>query len=111
MCSISRAGREKAVETPHGHRLPTSLPRHLQVVSRSRRGGTHLARDTGGDDDEVSPREGALEAVLVLDVALGDGGGVDVANVGGDALDDGDDIEEGELGDGRVLRGGGGWTG
>lgn len=89
-------------------------------------GHPRLAGDAGGDDDEVAADEGGLEAFAVvrLDVAGGDGGGVDVRDAvawctgvsapvymrgerRGDgllsnALDDGDDIKEAEFLDGGV---------
>jgi len=68
-----------------------------QVVTRH----AGLARDAGGDDDDVGAGEGVLQAVVFGEetVDLGDGG--DVGEISGDAGRV-DDIVEGEVVDERA---------
>jgi hypothetical protein len=44
-----------------------------------------------------------LQTIVLLRVSLGDRGRVDVTNIGGDSLDEGNDIEQGEFRDDGVL--------
>ena len=54
-------------------------------------GGTDLAGDSSGDDDDVSAGEGDLLSIVVLGVASDDGRRVDVRDVGSDSYASGKD--------------------
>lgn len=80
---------------PRSHH-PSPLSHLEQVVARH----PGLARHARGDDDQVAARERLAQGVRAL-VADRLGLGVDVADVGGDALGAAD-VVEGQVGDVRV---------
>lgn len=66
--------------------------------------GTHLSGNSSGNDNDLCTSESVFQSIIFLGVTFGNGRRIYVTDIGGDSLDERDNIEQGEIRDEVVLQ-------